>query len=117
MPPKKEKCSPQQLRRLIGDHQIRFHGGPIRRKDWPDKHRSAFEPIRAISRLWYDEFEHGGDRDILTVIETKKRVRELRKRARHCRETRSNEDTWKDSVLPIVTARLNAEVVWFVDII
>lgn len=120
MPRRKEPCPPEYLRELISDHQIRF-SGPIPQKNWPAEHTIHFETIRGISRLWYDEFENGGDLDSLSVIKTKmrikKRVENLRRRADHCRHIRANEDTWKDYVLPIVTARFSAEVVWFVDII
>lgn len=111
--PRCEKPTPQELQRLIEEHNISFEG-PVPPSEWPAQYADVFRNIRNIGRTEYTEYKPNATRGLLTVAGTKKRVRELVCSADKCRKQslNFNEEDWRGETEDKVLGRFAAEVVW-----
>lgn len=112
MPPKKDKLTKEELRKLVEQYNIVLEG-PAPPKAWPIRFNNHFQTIRDISAIKYDDYVRRQDLSWRIMRKQKERVRDLRTKAgRLRRENKVNEDTWRDAIEKPIMERFQQNVIW-----
>lgn len=118
MPPRRQrtagaaeqsKLEPDELRDLIDKHNIEFLGSGFK---WPHEHEDIFAKVKAIGSETFASYQSQRENDVLTIDQTKTRVRYLNERARHDFKGQANEQTWRLHTEPLIFNRFSAEIKW-----
>ena len=108
MAPRKEQLSPERLRDLIEQYNIKFRG-PTLTKSWPTRYKHLFQQIRKIGITLYEDYIDSID----NVEEQRLRATHLRDQAHKLlQDINTNEDTWRDAVEKSVFERFDKDVLW-----
>lgn len=117
MPPKKAKLTKEHLKGLVNECNIKFEG-PVPPRQWPSQYSYLFHVIRDIWANRYDDYKERIDIDQKTIRKQRNRVRDLCTNASRLRtDFRTNEDTWRALIEPLVFRRFDQEIVWSVPFI
>ena len=108
--PQQDLC-PEKWQVLLQKWNI-IYERPINPRKWPSDYKAVFGDIRAISRVWMQDYVQQNDFDLLPLRNKQIRVAQLVNSARDCLTTFKDEDDWREQTEDKILSRFSSEVIW-----
>lgn len=99
------------FREAIKEHAIEFVGAVLP-SQWPKEHVAAFQKIRDIDRVYYDELSSSHHFSQAESEVWKEKVKDIRETAFECRKQLANEQTWRLKMEHRIVDRLDSKLNW-----